>query len=315
MSSLSPGCYGKLPIHGDFIRHHAGDPEIDEFDQWLQMGILAGRKAAGAGFDAAWDATPPARFLYRSPRTRRVFAGVLAPSVDKAGRRFPFLVFARLDARPEEIEASLVPLLVSGFLDRARDVAFSGWAGKDLKGVQGLIDGLARPLDPAEAKRACSAFVTDTAAPAYWASLFGSPDDPRKYLLAHNLAEILTPKSVPRYALRLPRGAGGEAEVSFWLELARRLHKNPDLPTLTVWGDAPAGAAPGMTLLMDDLREKYFLPVLWPNRDSEFLYPLAGDGATPAAETRTRLARDRYGAILDDPSLRLSTLLLRLGTR
>jgi type VI secretion system protein ImpM len=313
--SLSPGCYGKLPIHGDFIRHRAGDPEIEAFDQWLQAGILAGRQAAGAGFDAAWDATPPARFLYRSPRTRRVFAGVLVASVDKAGRRFPFIVFARLEAKPEEVESSLVPLLVSGFLERARALATAGWHGKDLKGVQGLTDGLARPLDVAEAKRACLAFVSDTAGPAFWGSLFGSPEDPRKYLLAHNLAEILTPTSVPRYALRLPRGAGGEAEVSFWLELARRLHRHPDLPTLTVWADPGAGAAPGVTLLMDDLQSKYFLPVLWPGRDSEFLYPLAGDGSTPPAEARLRLARERYGAALDDPSLRLSALLLRLSAR
>ena len=315
MSSLSPGCHGKLPIHGDFIDHRAGDPEIDALDQWLQAGILAARKAAGAGFDAAWDATPPARFLYRSPRTRRVFAGVLVASVDKAGRRFPFLVFARIDAKPEEVEPSLLPLLAAGFLERARDVATTGWKGGDLKSVQGMIDGLARPLDAAEAKRACLAFVTDTAGPAFWGSLFGSPEDPRKYLLAHNLAEILTPKAVPRYALRLPRGAGGEAEVSFWLELARRLRGSADLPTLTVWSEPGPDAAGGTTLLMDDLQSKYFVPVLWPGRDSEFLYPLAGDGSTPAAEARLRLARERYGATLDDPALRLSTLLLRLSTR
>jgi type VI secretion system protein ImpM len=312
VSALVPGCYGKLPIHGDFIRHHAGDPEIDALDQWLQAGILKGRQEAGAGFDAAWDATPPARFVYRSPRTRRVLAGVMTASVDKAGRRFPFLVFARLDMKPGEVEPSLVPLLVSDFLSRARDLAVSGWTGKDLKGVQGLIDGLGRAVDVADARRACLAYVTDTPAEALWSSLFGAAGDPRKYLLAHNLAEILTPKSVPRYALRFPRGGGGEAEVSFWLELARRLNRNPELPTLTLWAE---GASPGVTLLFDDLQAKYFTPLFWPGRESEFLYPLAGDGGMPPAESRMRIARERYGAALDDPSLRLSSLLLRLSTR
>lgn len=309
MSALAPGCYGKLPIHGDFIRHRAGDPEIDALDQWLQTGILKGRQEAGAAFDAAWDATPPARFVYRSPRSKRIFAGVLTASVDKAGRRFPFIVFARLDVKPGEIEPSLVPLLVADFLARAKEVAVSGWAGKDLKGVQGLIDGLGRPLDVGASKRACLSYVTDTAAEGFWGALFGAPADPRKYLLAHNLAEILTPKAVPKYALRLPRAGGGEAEVSFWLELARRLNKNPELPTLTAWTDA------GLTLLLDDLAAKYFMPVLWPERESEFLYPLGGNGAMPASETRMRIAKERYGATLDDPSITLSALLLRLATR
>lgn len=310
MSALAPGCYGKLPIHGDFIRHRAGDPEIDALDQWLQAGILTGRQAAAAAFDATWDATPPARFLYRSPRTRRVYAGVLTPSVDKAGRRFPFLVFARVEARPEEIEPSVYPLLVSGFLERARAAAGTL---KDLKAVPGAIDALQQPLDPAGAKRACMTYVSETRLPAFWSSIFGSAEDPRKYLLSYNLAEILTPRAVPRYALRLPAGGGGEAEVAFWLELTRRLCRSAELPTLTLWGDAPAGAAPGLTLLLDDLQAKYFLPLLWPQRDSEFLYPLAGDG-TPA-DARLRLAQERYGAVLDDGSLTLASLLLKLASR
>lgn len=307
MTSISPGCYGKLPIHGDFIRHRAGDPEIDALDQWLQAGILTGRQAAGASFDAAWDATPPLRFLFRSPQTKRILAGVLAASVDKAGRRFPFLVFGRLDLRPGDLDASLLPILASRFLQQAQTAVAGGWSGKDLKGVQSLIDGLAQPLDPAGARRACLDYVSGTSSAAFWGGIFGAADDPRRYLLVQNYADVLAPRAIPRYVLRIPRGPGGESEVSFWLELGRRLNRGPELPTLTAWGEG------GLTILMDDLQSKYFLPVLWPGRENQFLYPLAGDGAP--ADARLRLARERHGAALDEPGMLLSTLLLRLSAR
>jgi type VI secretion system ImpM family protein len=44
---LSAGCFGKLPIHGDFIRHNVG-PEVDKLDEWLQGGIVSSRTGRGA---------------------------------------------------------------------------------------------------------------------------------------------------------------------------------------------------------------------------------------------------------------------------
>lgn len=307
MTPLVPGCYGKLPLHGDFIRHRAGDPEIEALDQWLQAGILAARQALGAGFEAAWDAAPVLRFLHRAPRTRRLLAGVLAPSVDKAGRRFPFLVFARLDVKAGELDASLLPLLAAGFLERAQAAATGGWAGRDLKGVQAMVDGLAGPLDPAEARRACLAYVSETSCADFWAGLFGSADDARRYALVQNFVEALSPKGAPKYALRVPRGAGAEAEVAFWLELGRRVSRSPELPALAAWDPR------GLTLVMDELQSKHFPPLLWPQRESAFLFPLAGEGAPD--EARARAARERHGAALGDPAMKLSTLMLRLSAR
>ena len=307
MSPFIAGCYGKLPFHGDFIRHRAALPEVDALDEWIQSGILALRQAAGTGWEAAFDAAPPLRFLYAPKGAARVLGGVLAPSRDRAGRRFPFLVFAGpLEARAAAGEPTQLPALLSSFMDRAEDLALRGWNGLDLKALPARVDALASPAPEAVAARtACAEFASTTTAGAFWSALFGAADDPRRFLLLENLAETLAGRAVPRFVLRFPP-SGGETAVAFWLETARRLSRGGvELPVLAAWSSR------GASLIYDALLSKYFLPVFQPDRDSETLFRLAGE--TLPDEARLRRARDRWSPLLEDPALPLASLLLRMG--
>jgi len=147
LSPTPAGCYGKLPIHGDFIRHHPVLPEIDFLDEWIQGGIVSSRQPLGASWDASWDATPPARFLLCRAPGRRAMAGVLAASRDRTGRRFPFLLYTAVDTAPLGSDVTLLPAILSGFLDRAQAAVVSGWQGKDLRTFQAQIDTLVPSAD------------------------------------------------------------------------------------------------------------------------------------------------------------------------
>jgi type VI secretion system protein ImpM len=304
---LSAGCFGKLPIHGDFIRHNVG-PEVDKLDEWLQSGIVSSRTALGAAWDAAFDAIPPQRFLYQ-PAGGRIVAGVIASSIDKPGRRYPFLVFTTLDSKALGGDLTALPAILSSFLGRSEAEARTGWQGQDLKSFVVRIDSLALPTDFEESKQSIMKFVAGQTNQAFWNGLFGSDTDPRKYMLIHNLVETLRPGSVPKYALRFPR-VTGEAEVSFWQELCRRLARRDGLPTLSLWGQPRDGAPSGMTILFDALKATYYSACFWPERKSELLFPLA---ETPAAtDVRVQQARGRWAGILDDGGMRLSSLMTRV---
>jgi type VI secretion system protein ImpM len=306
---LSAGCFGKVPIHGDFIRHNVG-PEVDRFDEWLQTGIVSSRTALGAAWDASFDATPPQRFLYQQAGGR-VLAGVIASSVDKPGRRYPFIVFTILDPKSLEGELTALPAILSSFLARAEAEAKTGWQGQDLKSFMVRIDGLALPTDFEEAKQSIVKFVAGQTSQAFWSTMFGSDQDPRKYMLIHNLVETLRSGGVPKYALRFPQ-VTGEAEVSFWLQLCRKLMRRDALPTLTLWGPSRGGAAPGMTIVYDALKANYYSAFFWPERKSELLFPLAD--TTSEADPRAQQARGKWAGLLDDGALRLSSLLTRVGS-
>ena len=306
---LSAGCFGKLPIHGDFIRHNVG-PEVDKLDEWIQGGIVSSRTAMGGAWDASFDGTAPHRFLYQVGGGR-VVAGVIAASIDKAGRRYPFLVFTILDPKTMGGEITMLPAVLSSFFARAEEEAKTGWQGLDLKSVLVRIDSLALPTDFEEAKQSIITFVAGQTNQAFFNGLFGSDKDPRKYMLIHNLVETLKGGVVPKYALRIPRVAL-DPEVSFWLELCRRLGRRPALPTLSLWGKGREGAEAGLTLVFDELKVNYFTPFWWPEKKNNLLFPLADASAAP--DPRLQQAKDRYAPILDDAAMRLSTLMVKLGS-
>ena len=306
---LSAGCFGKVPIHGDFIRHNVG-PEVDRFDEWLQAGIVSSRTALGAAWDASFDATPPQRFLHQGSGGR-VLAGVLTASIDKPGRRYPFLVFTLIDPKTMGGEITALPSVLSSFFARAEEEARTGWQGLDLKSFLVRIDSLALPGDFEEGKQSIMKFVAGQTNQAFWNQQFGSDQDPRKYMLVHNLIETLRAGAVPRYALRFPR-VTGEPEVCFWLELCRKLTRRPVLPTLALWGKGREGGEAGMTLLFDDLKATYYSPVFWPERKNNLLFPLAD--AAASSDSRLPVARQKYALLLDDQAMRLSTLMTKLGS-
>lgn len=305
---LTPGCYGKVPIHGDFIRHNVTGTEIDQLDQWLQAGILSSRQALGAGWDASFDASKPQRFIYRPFTGGRAIAGVIAASKDKPGRRFPFLIFTPLDAKLAPGDGTVLPSALDPFFEAAETAILTGWQGKDLKGYLAHIDALALPSDLDAGRKAILHLVAEGTNQSLWSALFGSPADFRKYILINNLVETMRPASIPKYALRIPRVSAGP-EVSFWLEMCRKLCRRDQLPTLSLWGPGRGEEPGGLTIVLDDLQSKYFLPLWWPERANNLLFPLA-DGST--TDARAQQARSRYAALLDDGTLRLASLMTKL---
>ena len=82
---LRPGLFGKLPGHGDFVRRHLPRSFVAPWDAWLSEGLQAAP-------DARW--TPWRFHLAPGACGPDAAAGVLAPSEDSVGRRFPLTLAA-----------------------------------------------------------------------------------------------------------------------------------------------------------------------------------------------------------------------------
>jgi type VI secretion system protein ImpM len=94
---MPTGLYGKLPAHGDFIRRALPEGFVGPWDAWLQDGIAAAQAALGEGFAEAWSLAPAWRFrLPPGACGAEAAAGVLLPSEDLVGRRFPLTLAALL---------------------------------------------------------------------------------------------------------------------------------------------------------------------------------------------------------------------------
>ena len=95
-----PGWYGKLPGLGDFASRRLPEDFVHEWDDWLQHGLAALRAPSPAG---GGDIR-----MYRywfGPSVLGGGAGVLAPSADRSGRRFPLTILAATPTAPRLADA------------------------------------------------------------------------------------------------------------------------------------------------------------------------------------------------------------------
>ncbi len=84
------GAFGKMPGAGDFIRFGLPGDFVSAWDAWLQAGMIEAARHLGSMWDDAYFSAPIWRFgLPRGAAGRAAMLGVVMPSVDRVGRRFP----------------------------------------------------------------------------------------------------------------------------------------------------------------------------------------------------------------------------------
>jgi serine/threonine protein phosphatase Stp1 len=99
MGSGMTGVYGKLPCHGDFVRRGLPQSFVAPWDQWLQTVVNSARASLGdEAFATLWDAASGWRFrLLPGVCGEAAVVGVLLPSRDSVGRRFPVTLASLAD--------------------------------------------------------------------------------------------------------------------------------------------------------------------------------------------------------------------------
>ena len=155
------GLIGKHPGYGDFLRHGVDPSLADWLDGWLNNALMPLRDEMGEGaWPAFWDAAPVLRFwIGRTVTGGHGLAGILSPSRDKVGRRFPLLLMAQNSAlAPPLLNADQAPY-------EALEAHLEAAAPQPGQGAAALLDG----LDPDQA-----GFVPEPAAmagqtPLIWA--------------------------------------------------------------------------------------------------------------------------------------------------
>lgn len=88
--AAAAGWYGKLPGLGDFAARRLPPGFISRWDEWLQLGL----REMGPTLADDSDLLAPVRRFWLSPGVIDALAwgGLLMPSADRAGRRFPLTV-------------------------------------------------------------------------------------------------------------------------------------------------------------------------------------------------------------------------------
>lgn len=111
--------YGKLPNRADFVRVNADHAAAAEFDALIQRAFE--RLAFQDKWEQSYDACAPVEFQYVSHDQRHTFLGVLSPSRDQAGRRYPLVAGAILPSESIAGYAHVAPIAYEVFFDGLRE--------------------------------------------------------------------------------------------------------------------------------------------------------------------------------------------------
>lgn len=106
--------FGKLPNRADFVRVNAAHPAVLEFDGLIQAAFESnpGEHSLLAG---------PVDFQYLTRDQRHVMVGVLMPSHDQAGRRYPLVAAAILPCESIDGYLQVSPIAYEVFFDGLRE--------------------------------------------------------------------------------------------------------------------------------------------------------------------------------------------------
>ena len=308
MIEYQAACYGKLPFHGDFIRHQAGGAEYQWLDRWIQEGIVS----LGESFPGSWgevfQSSSPMRFLIQIEKSS--IAGVSRPSVDSAGRRFPFLVFCVLDSRQIRKRPSGIPLAMEEFLTQAEALLCRDFSGVGLPGLTQSIDALSSAIDWKLVEQNLDAALTNFGIGELWQALFGSQSDDRRYIFASNAADLLGPKSSPRFPLELPFAAS-PYHLSTWMEFAAQARGRDRIPVAWSWRTSSSGRTPLLRATVGSPEPTHYLPLFYPDTTCEDLCKLAEEGLDQTSFLES--ARTRFAPLVDDLSLPLAKFIAGLA--
>ncbi|UAJ09827.1 type VI secretion system-associated protein TagF [Polymorphobacter megasporae] len=124
---MTPGLYGKLPAHGDFVARGWEGPQVAALDAWLTSGLAAIRDGLDDDAFAARLTAAPLWRGYIPPGACGAAAMhlALAPSIDSAGRYFFIAGGVVGAAEPVWAVASQSP----GFADAVEAATYNALGG------------------------------------------------------------------------------------------------------------------------------------------------------------------------------------------
>jgi type VI secretion system protein ImpM len=110
------GLFGKTPSQRDFVRVNIGTPVVRALDEWLRESVMTLPSLR------AHLPPEPLPFLFRAPDNAGFMIGVMRGSEDGVGREFPLAVFHQIDGLIHAGDWPALPRAYAGFIAAASEL-------------------------------------------------------------------------------------------------------------------------------------------------------------------------------------------------
>jgi len=313
-SVIEIGCFGKLPVYEEFIRHNSDGPEVHFLEKWLQEGVNLLKSSEKESWDEYYSDIPKYHFMLQLKDHKRLLLGIVMQSKDKGGREYPFVIFLSINHRRFNYNHIFLPVIFASVLSKARRLMSYGWEDRNVDRFVTQVEQLsaALPEDPKISQKAFVEYLASETNESFWTSLFGSFTDQRKYLVYQNLRQILLPlrqRNIQKFSLGLKFPLNSENdreayEVTFWLYLTGRMLGRSIHSPFMFWSRESQGGYQGMLLFLQPPMPDSFLYLVHPELEDEKLCVLHRDGVAKPETLEPDLRK-----LMDSPGMTLAEVL------
>jgi type VI secretion system protein ImpM len=305
----SVGLFGKTPAARDFVRVNIGTPAVRAFDEWLRESVMTLPSLR------AHLPPEPLPFLFRAPNDAGFLIGVMRGSQDGVGREFPLAIFHHLDGRAHAHDWAALPKAYATFIAAASDL-LDRVDSTDFANLPWMLEQLPVPSDAAIGQawhanwQALSHISADELLDRLFSRPTGNPEGDR-WTDDHIYGIGMLLNGCYRAAGRPPRGPAitldcpvtSDAELLFWLELARRILRWPSPPSF-MWSQRQYR----MLLILGTPGPKLLGVLGTPGTFDDQIWPLIADDEEVAARG-ARLLTPQQRAAIDRPGQSGASLL------
>lgn len=296
-AALQVAVFGKTPRMGDFLRVGSGGPAGEALEQWIEQGLALAEAKRGAAWPGLYAGGATYAFLFRPPRAsnvKDVLVGVIKPSSDAVGRRFPLVVYAPAIPRPSVPWPHILPIALGDFLDAAATLLFEADVVAGIADMQAALRRVPPPhlAGADQSAHEYDAWASSTLLSHAWSVVYGGTQAMSAPRAVHTISEAVAPfrgedSPATKLGLRVPLGPGGIAAAAFWLDTVRRLARSPNEVRTCFWCfDGSTGSA--LVQLGDTPASS--LAELWaPDPNSEYLCDLSLPASVDVGRFLTRL--------------------------
>ena len=223
--------FGKIPALGDFVRTPSPSDEMIAFEAWLTRAVETGEARPGTAFRDAFPTAAPHAFLWSGAidkKHRGLLAGVIVPSHDGVGRRFPLVVCAPVPSSALAAHPHAAPLVLDDFFHHAAVAASRAARMHSPAEFHAQVASIAPPTFEGTASSLAryGTWARGQRAADVWGSLFGADAERASryalYLLVEATAAYRGQDAPPTsLGVRVPLGHDVATSAAMWIDLVR----------------------------------------------------------------------------------------------
>jgi len=315
--------FGKLSTHGDFFRYNATGTAVQAFDKWIQEGIYLAQRQFEQEWEAIYSGSSAYHFLFYPREADQFLVGILCPSRDRSGRKFPFVISAKIGKSfLDQKLVFLAPLVFGQFLGRTWTFLGTLSLDFDQKQIDGDIEDLGRHIriDIQNSGAEFESFLAKTSQGEFWPRIFSHFDDPRKFLILKNLVECAYYLRARRglsvsFGLRFPLSSKEEdwaINICFWIHVYSLIFGHLDIAPVYFWKTRDWAGPNFLYFFFQKPSPKFFSYLVNPDPAYEGIYRLEEGDGEDAVEAYQHLHRDCRSA-LESEDLTLKKLMDRIS--